>query len=172
MKAALYVRVSTEEQTVVNQLQVLEEVARSRQLEVYRVYQENVSAWKDGHQVELARQFDDARRGCFGIVLVWALDRLSRQGSLAILSLVKRLGDYGVRVISHQEPWTEGPAELQELLLSIAGWVARMESQRISERTKAGMERRRQELGGKLPPRGPDRKKRKRRSSHREIVSI
>jgi DNA invertase Pin-like site-specific DNA recombinase len=172
IKAAIYCRVSRPEQDPENQLGVLQEMAAARDWEVVEIYREEETAWQAGHQHELARLTRAARGFRFRIVLVWALDRLSRQGSLAILSLVKRLGDYGVRVISHQEPWTEGPAELQELLLSIAGWVARMESQRISERTKAGMERRRQELGGKLPPRGPDRKKRKRRSSHREIVSI
>lgn len=170
IKAAIYCRVSRPEQDPENQLQVLRTWAEARGFEVVEVFQEEETAWQAGHQHELARLVRAARGYRFRVVLVWALDRLSRQGPLAILSLVKRLGDYGVRVISHQEPWTEGPAELQELLLSIAGWVARMESQRISERTKAGMARRRQELGGKLPTRGPDRKKRKRRSSRQEVI--
>ena len=46
---------------------------------------------------------------------------------------------YGVRVISLQESWTELPGELGEVLFAIAGWVARMESQRRSERTRAGL---------------------------------
>lgn len=167
-KAAIYCRVSTPDQDPENQLRVLQELAAARGWEVAEVYREEETAWKAGHQHELARLVRAARGFRFKVVMVWALDRLSRQGAMAILNLVKRLGDYGVRVVSHQEPWTEGPAELQELLLAIAGWVARMESQRISERTKAGMERRRQELGGKLPTRGPDRKKRRRRSAKRE----
>ena len=74
-------------------------------------------------------------------MLVWALDRLSREGALAILTLVHRLRVYGVKVISYQESWTEAPGEPGELLFAIAGWVARMESQRRSERTKAGLAR-------------------------------
>jgi len=81
-------------------------------------------------------KLNDARKGKFTIVLVWSLDRLSREGALAILSLVHRLAAYGVRVISYQESWTEAPGELGELLYALTGWVARMESQRRSERTK------------------------------------
>ena len=44
-------------------------------------------------------------------------------------------------MLSYQESWTEAPGELGELLFAIAGWVARMESQRKSERTKAGLAR-------------------------------
>ncbi len=43
-----------------------------------------------------------------------------------------------MQVWSYQEPWTEAGGELLDLLLAIAGWVARMESNRRSERTKAG----------------------------------
>ncbi len=74
-------------------------------------------------------------------MLVRALDRLNREGALAILSLVHRLSTYGVKVLSYQESWTEAPGEVAELLYALTGWVARMESQRRSERTKAGLAR-------------------------------
>jgi DNA invertase Pin-like site-specific DNA recombinase len=108
---------------------------------VVKVYEEEDSAWKAGHQKVLAQLIEDARKNRFDAVLVWALDRLSREGALAILSLVNRLKIHGVKVISYQESWTEAPGELAEILYAIAGWVARMESQRRSERTKAGLAR-------------------------------
>lgn len=46
-------------------------------------------------------------------------------------------GLYGVRVISYQEPWTETPGPVGELLYALTGCVAKMESQRRSERTNA-----------------------------------
>jgi putative DNA-invertase from lambdoid prophage Rac len=98
------------------------------------------------------------------VVLVWALDRLSREGAHAVLSLIHRLNLYGVRVLSYQESWTEAPGELGELLFAIAGWVARMESQRRSERTKAGLVRvvaQGKKLG--RPKGSRDKRKRKRR---------
>jgi putative DNA-invertase from lambdoid prophage Rac len=164
MKAAIYARVSTGEQETDNQVQALTVWAESRNYEVIAVYRENESAWKDGHQRELARLRHAAARGKFDAVLVWALDRLSRLGPLAVLTLISQLGQCGVKVLSYQEPWTEAPGPLGELLYSLVAWVAKYESERRSERTKAGMLRAKAQHGGKLPVRGKDKHKRKRRS--------
>ena len=129
-RAVIYSRVSTEEQTTANQVDVLSAWAKQREFILAAIYQEQESAWRSGHQRELSRLVDDARRRKFDTVLVWALDRLSREGPLAILTLVNRLKICGVKVISYQESWTEAPGELGELLYALSGWVARMESQR------------------------------------------
>jgi putative DNA-invertase from lambdoid prophage Rac len=165
MKVCIYSRVSTNEQDAENQSAALIEWARQRGFDVVNVYSEEESAWKAGHQRVLARLVEDARKRKFEVVLVWALDRLSREGPLAILTLVNKLKICGVRVLSYQESWTEAPGELGELLFAISGWVARMESQRRSERTKAGLVRLVAQ-GRKLGrPRGSkDKKKRRRRS--------
>ena len=164
MKVCLYIRVSTGMQDNTNQLAVLIEWANQRGYEVVKIYEEEESAWKNGHQRELANLIADARKRRFQAVLVLALDRLSREGALAILSLVQKLSVHGVKVLSYQESWTEAPGEMAELLYALTGWVARMESQRRSERTKAGLARVRAQ--GKLlgrPLGSKDRKKRKRR---------
>jgi DNA invertase Pin-like site-specific DNA recombinase len=60
----------------------------------------------------------------------------------------------------------EAPDELEELLYAIAGWVARIELQRRSERTKAGLAivvAQDKKLG--RPPGAKDKRKRKRRIS-------
>ncbi len=164
MNVCLYIRVSTGMQDNTNQLEVLIEWANQRGYEVVKVYEEEESAWRNGHQKELANLIEDARKRKFQAVLVWALDRLSREGALAILSLVQKLSVHGVKVLSYQESWTEAPGEMAELLYALTGWVARMESQRRSERTKAGLARVKAQ-GRKLgrPPGYKDRKKRKRR---------
>ena len=143
MKAALYLRVSTTDQTTDNQLLALESYATSKGYEVVAIYRENESAWKAGHQKELARLLADCRNGRHrvDVALVWALDRLNREGAAAILNLVNTFKAYGVRVISYQESWTEAPGAIGEVLYAIAGWVAKMESERRSERTKAGLAR-------------------------------
>ena len=112
MKAAVYLRVSSNEQNTDNQLSALETYANSRSYEIVRVYEEEESAWKSGHQKELAKLIEDARQRRFQVVLVWALDRLSREGALAILSLFHKLSIFGVKVLSYQESWTEAPGEL------------------------------------------------------------
>jgi len=113
----------------------------------------------------------DARKRKFRVVLIWALDRLSREGSAAILGIVSKLSRHGVKVLSYQESWTEAPGELGELLFAVAGWVARMESQRRSERTKAGLDRARLK-GKKLgrPPGSKDKRKRRKRPALQPMV--
>jgi len=55
MKAAAYVRVSTEMQTTDNQLPSIEGLCKIRGWELVKVYSENASAWSGGRQTELAR---------------------------------------------------------------------------------------------------------------------
>ena len=167
MKTVIYARVSTDEQDTDNQIAQLVSWAASRGWEVTETYKESESAWKAGHQRELARLLDDARKRKFDTVLVWALDRLSREGSLAILTLVSRLKICGVEVISYQESWTEAPGELGELLYALTGWVARMESQRRSERTKAEEKKAYdQDPGAGIQPLAYDKKQRKRKKEN------
>lgn len=140
-KALIYLRVSSSEQTTENQLPALQKWVADRGHELVEVYSENESAWRSGHQRELSRLFSDLRTRKIDICLVWALDRLTREGVAAILNLVDRFKRYGVRVISLQESWSEAPGDMADLLYAITGWVAKFESQRKSERTKAGLAR-------------------------------
>lgn len=144
--AAIWSRVSSDEQEVSNQLEVLQEWAQRRGLEVVREYTlEGESAFNGKHKAHLTKMLDDARQGRFEIVLCWALDRLSREGPLDTLQLVDRLAKAGVAVASYQEPWVEVSGDMRDLLLSITAWVARMESKRKSERVKAALARRKRE---------------------------
>ncbi len=164
VEVALWNRVSDPGQHTENQLAVLQDWARRREMEIVQVYELQESAWQGAHQKMLSQVYLDARQGKFSVLLVWALDRLSRQGPLATLEIVHRLGRAGVQVWSYQEPWTESGGELLDLLLAITGWVARMESNRRSERTKAGLARAVSQ-GTRLgrPPGSKDKKKRSRR---------
>ena len=163
-KVVIYLRVSSSEQSVENQLPVLEQWINIRGHKLVDIYQEAESAWRSGHQRELARLKDHAQKRKFDIVLIWALDRLSREGAAAILNLVSTFKVYGIQVISYQESWTEVPGEIGEILYAIAGWVARMESQRRSERTRAGLARVKAQ-GKRLgrPPGSKDKRRRRRR---------
>jgi DNA invertase Pin-like site-specific DNA recombinase len=60
--------------------------------------------------------------------------------------LLRRFHNAGAPVWSLREPWTEtADASMAELLASIYAWIARAESARRSERTKAGIARRMRE---------------------------
>ena len=63
---------------------------------------------------------------------------------------MREFSEFGCDVISYQEAFTETIStspEMRDIFLAVYGWVANMESKKISERTKAGMERAR--AGGK-----------------------
>ena len=165
MRVSFYIRCSDSSQETENQRRVLAEWADRRGFKVVAVYQETESAWRDGHQRELSRLLNDAKKGRFDAIAVWSLDRLTRGGPHMILSLVHKFAGFGVRTLSFQEPWTEAPGEMAELLYAIVGWIAQFESRRLSERTKAGLQRAKaQASGGILRRRGPDKKRRKKRS--------
>ena len=97
------------------------------------------------------------------MVLIWALDRLSRLGPLTILTLVDSFKRAGCKVVSLQEPWTEVDGPINDVLYSLIAWVAKYESDQRSERTKLGLARALKE-GKKLgrPAGSKDKGKRKR----------
>jgi putative DNA-invertase from lambdoid prophage Rac len=163
MKAAIWARVSTKEQETQNQLAALRQLAAHRGLEVVTEYVSEDSAWTGAHQGILRVAFEAARRGEFQVLLVWALDRLSREGVEMTLAALRTFRESGVQVVSLQEPWAEAGGAVGDLLTSILAWVAQQESARRSERVKAGLDRRRTE--GKPVGRQPgarDRRPRKR----------
>jgi DNA invertase Pin-like site-specific DNA recombinase len=139
MKAAIYCRVSTDEQTTDNQLPSLLKLAEARGYEVVKIYQENETAWKRGHQKELQCAINDGVHRKYDIFIVWALDRLSRQGLWVTLGLVKQLWDAGVLVVSPEDSWIETENELErDLMLAMKASMAKSESDRRSARIKAG----------------------------------
>ena len=140
-KSAILARVSSEEQEVENQIVQLTNLANQLNLEVVKIYRIEESAWRGAQQKYLTGVYEDAHRGEFQVLLVWALDRLSREGPMATLEIVHNLGRRNVQVISLQEQWTNVSGGLRDVLLALAGWIAEQESTRRSERTKAGLER-------------------------------
>ena len=142
-RAAIYARVSTDEQTTDNQVPVLQEMAARRGWDVGDVYTEEASAWRSGHQLELKKLLKRASYHEYDILVVWALDRLTREGIGSIMQLFNTFRTYGVKVISHQEPWLEQAGPMADLLTAVAGWAAEFESARRSERKKAAFARKR-----------------------------
>ncbi|MES2137012.1 MAG: recombinase family protein [Pseudomonadota bacterium] len=96
---------------------------------------------KSGERDAFKQLFEDASRRMFDVVLVWALDRFTREGVFETFDYVRKLTLAGVQFESYTEAHfrTTGPAG--ELMLAVAAWIAKQERQRISDRTKAGMDR-------------------------------
>jgi DNA invertase Pin-like site-specific DNA recombinase len=167
MKAAIYCRVSTDEQTTDNQMPDIERFAISRGYSISEAYTENESAWKNGHQKELARLLLELESGKhYDAVIVWSLDRLTREGISHLMFLYNRFSHYGCKLLSVKESWTEMPNEFTPIFLAMIGFFAKWESDRRSERVRAGLSRARTQGKGK---RGIDIKKRH-RSTKLEMI--
>jgi DNA invertase Pin-like site-specific DNA recombinase len=155
MNAAIWARVSTDQQTPDNQLPELERFCEHHGYTITRRYVlSDVSAFNGGHREHVAAMLDDAYRGEFSVLVVWALDRLTRGGIEDLLRTVRELRERHVSLVSVQEPWCNGTDATTELLISVSGWVAQQESARRSERIKAGIARRKAEgkpVGGRKP---------------------
>ena len=74
--AALWLRVSTTDQTTENQRIALETEAFRRGLEIAKVYDVTASAFQGAHEKVLQQVYRDARANRFKVLMFWDLDRL------------------------------------------------------------------------------------------------
>jgi DNA invertase Pin-like site-specific DNA recombinase len=86
--------------------------------------------------------FADVHKRKFDTVLVWALDRFSREGMHPTIVHLQRLTSCGVSFHSYTEPLLSTDNELvRDIVLAVMASLAKQEAIRISERTKADMAR-------------------------------
>jgi len=151
VRCAGYLRVSTDQQTVDNQLPAIEKLVEDRGWHLARVYSENESASRSGHQRELKHLLDDLSTGRYkyDYVIVWSLDRLTREGIAKVFDLMHVFKVCGCQVVSVKEPWTETSGIMTDLLYAVTAWVAEFESNRRSERVRAGIKRKVEKEGYK-----------------------
>lgn len=135
-KCAIYTRVSTEGQNLDIQLKQLETFASLQNMTVLAIYKDKMSgAVTDRPQFQ--QMFNDARLRKFDTILVWSLDRFSREGIVNTLTYLKRLKKYGISLKSMQETWADTSDEgMGEILISIVAWLSKQERKRISKHTK------------------------------------
>lgn len=148
MKTACYLRVSTTDQTTDNQLPAIQDFCKAHWWPEPVVYSENESAWRSGRQTELQRLLEDNRNGQhYDVVVVWSLDRLSRQGISHLLNLIQKLKFHKTRIVSIKEPWADTAEDnpMADLLLAVFAFCAKLESDKRSINTKAGLARARSE---------------------------
>ena len=145
MKAAVYLRVSTEEQrerqSIATQRDFAERYCGLHEIPLAGFYADDgVTGIIPLHErPEGVRLLEDAKARKFDAVLVYKLDRLGREPRL-ILNAVKDLEDLGVIVKSMTEPFeTSTPAG--RFLLTILSGVAGLERDNIIQRSAEGIGR-------------------------------
>ena len=103
-RAALYVRVSTDHQSVENQVRELKEVAERRGWTVVEIYRDAGISGAKGRDKRpgLDAMLKDASRRKFDVVMAWAIDRLGRS-LIDLLGTIQHLEEVGVDLYLDQQ---------------------------------------------------------------------
>ncbi|WP_436664022.1 recombinase family protein [Alicyclobacillus acidoterrestris] len=143
---AIYARVSTEEQaeegfSIQAQLETLRGYAQQHHYIIHHEYvDEGISGKSIEKRLALQQLLRDAKAGLFEEVIVWKINRISRN-QLDLLNIVDTLGKHGVSFRSYSENFeTETP--MGRFALQMMGSVAELERNTIVENVKLGMRQR------------------------------
>ncbi len=143
LRAAVYLRVSTGEQTVENQRRDLAGVAERRGWVIVQSYEDAAVSGSKGRDKRpgLDAMMKDATRGRFDMVMVmvWAVDRLGRS-TATVAPVMKELGDLGIGFYADKEGMDATTAH-GRAMLQMASVFAELERSMIVERVKSGMAR-------------------------------
>lgn len=138
---AIYLRVSTDEQTTENQLLELMKVVQQSEWKVYKIYEDAGISGAKGRdkRPEFDQMQKDAVRRKFNIVLAWSVDRLGRSVQ-DLISFLNELHTVGCDLYLHQQGVdTTTPAG--KAMFQMLGVFAEFERAMIQERVKAGLAR-------------------------------
>jgi len=138
MKIALYSRVSTDGQDATNQRLQLREYAKQQGWTVAHEYVDVASGGRADRE-QLQAMLADAGKHRFDACFVWSIDRLSREGAFATLAYLQRLSAVGVKFVSYSEPFISTLGPLGDGIIALLGCFAKMEKDRLRERTLAGL---------------------------------
>src|ERR1700745_286232 len=140
-RAALYVRVSTDHQSVENQIRELQQVAERRGWQVTEVYRDaGISGAKGRHQRPgLDDMLKEASRRKFDVVMAWAIDRLGRS-LVDLLGTIQHLETVGVDLYLDQQS-IDTTTPMGKLVFQITGAFAEFERSMIQQRIKAAHKR-------------------------------
>lgn len=141
-RAALYLRVSTLDQHPETQRLDLLQLAQQRGFIIVEEYVDRLSGAK-ARRPGLDKMLNDARRGRFEVVVVWAFDRMARSVR-HFLEVLDELNHLNIEFISFRENIDTGGA-LGRAMIVILGAIAELERNLIIERVRAGMRRARLE---------------------------
>ena len=140
IKVAIYVRVSTHQQTTQNQLIELYEVCERNDWTVVEEYNETVSGTKGiEDRTELNRLLTDASRKKFDKVVVWSVDRVGRSMKHLVLVL-SQLKDLEVDIYSYKQG-IDTSTTMGASFFHMVGIFAELENNMRRERQVIGIKR-------------------------------
>lgn len=148
MRVALYARVSKDEassdgslQDPENQLVPMRKFAEAMSWQLVDEFIDRASGG-GSDRPEFQRMLGQVRQRRFEVILIWRLDRFSREGIMNTMSYVSMLKQYKTALKSMNDPWMDTTTEgVAELILSVMAWAAAEERKKISQNTKAALSR-------------------------------
>jgi DNA invertase Pin-like site-specific DNA recombinase len=163
MKAAIYARVSKQEQNPENQILNLKQYTNERNYEIYKIYVDKISGTKDTRPA-LQTMMQDAKEQKFKAVIIWKLDRLGR--SLQhLIQIVEALKRYNIDLICKTQN-IDTTTSTGKFTFYLFGAIAELEKEMITERINLGLQRARIK-GKKLGrPKGKKDSKKRRKSGY------
>lgn len=103
-------------------------------------YRDNESGSR-ADRIQFRQMLADASRRKWDLLVFWALDRFTREGTLATLKYLEQLESYGIRWRSFTEPWIDSAGPFRDVVISLLASLAKQERIRLKERVKAGLDR-------------------------------
>ncbi|MCE5222278.1 MAG: recombinase family protein [Clostridium sp.] len=124
-----YARVSTEEQNLDRQIDILKQIGCDR------IYEEKVSGIKK-ERPELNKMLDQIRTG--DVIIISDLTRLSRSVK-DLFSIVEQIEGKGANIKSLKESWVDTTTAQGKLMFTIFAGISQFERDLISQRTIEGL---------------------------------
>jgi DNA invertase Pin-like site-specific DNA recombinase len=140
-RAAIYLRVSTDRQTIENQVQALRQVIEARGWQEVQVYKDAGVSRSKGRadRPGLDQMLTDAGRRMFDIVMAWSIDRLGRS-LIDLLGTIQTLEANNIDLyLDAQNIDTTTPHG--KLVFQVTGAMAEFERSMIRQRVIAGLAR-------------------------------
>jgi DNA invertase Pin-like site-specific DNA recombinase len=140
-RAALYVRVSTDRQTVENQIAALTKVAEARGWRIVETFSDAGISGAKGRKDRpaLDEMLKQAQRRRFDVVMAWAIDRIGRS-LVDLLNTIEGLKACGVDLYLDQQA-IDTTTPSGKLMLQMTGAFAEFERAMIQARIHAGLKR-------------------------------
>jgi site-specific DNA recombinase len=144
-RAALYVRVSTDEQTLGYSLDAQEDelrkYANEQNYEIYDLYKDGGFSGKDFNRPDIQRLIQDAEEDKIDTILVWKIDRLSRNNA-DVLSLIDNVLKPRDKNIVITQGNINSATNHGYMFISLFSTWAHFERANIIERVSMGMNKR------------------------------
>ncbi len=141
LKTAIYMRVSTADQSVDSQRQELVEfIGRRADLELVGEYADVISGTREKRD-QLDRLMIDARQRKIDVVVFFDLSRLTRKGLSHAINLLDEWQQAGVKPICYSYPGLDftDDAGIGKVMAAMLAWMAEQERKMIQRRIKAGL---------------------------------